>query len=197
MTDIQALVGPQFRALAAALAGQPATVADAPSLCAGWAVRHVLAHLTTAARYDAPAFLAELAAAGHDFTAVNERLARRDGDRPWEALLADLRGDTMAAWAPPGGGAAGALSHVVIHGLDVTAALGLPRTADDDAIRIVLDGLVAGGVSKHFGVDPGGFRLRATDLDWTAGDGTPVEATAGDLVLALAGRERPGVPLGR
>src|SRR5215468_6921363 len=129
--DVQALVGPQFRSLAKALAAEPASIADAPSLCEGWAVKNVVAHMTMAARYDGPAFAAELAAVGHDFGALSEKLARRDGELAFGRLLEDLRGDTMAAWAPPGGGAAGALSHVVIHGLDVTAALDLLRTADD------------------------------------------------------------------
>ena len=125
--DVQAFVGPQFRMLADALAVQPPSIADAPSLCAGWAVRHVVAHMTMAARYDGPAFTAELAAVGYDFGALSDRVALRDGDLPFDALMGNLRSDTMAAWAPPGGGASGALSHVVIHGLDITAALGLPR----------------------------------------------------------------------
>ncbi|GAA0485587.1 hypothetical protein Ade02nite_09120 [Paractinoplanes deccanensis] len=178
-------IGPQFRALADALEGRPP---DAPSMCEGWQVRHVVAHLTMAARYDGPAFVAELAAAGNDFAALSERLARRDGDLPFARLLDDLRSETMATWIPPGGGVAGALSHVVIHGLDITTPLGLPRTAGDEATRLVLDSLVTGGVSRHFGVDPAGRLWRATDLDWQAGEGEPVEASAGDLVLALAGR---------
>ncbi|MDI1463297.1 maleylpyruvate isomerase family mycothiol-dependent enzyme [Catellatospora sp. KI3] len=191
----QALVGPQLRALADALASRPASVADEPSLCTGWAVRHVVAHMTMAARYDGPSFLAELAAVGHDFGALSEKVARRDGDLPFDLLLADLRGEAMAAWAPPGGGAAGALSHAVIHGLDITSAIGLPRTADDTATRLVLDTLTTGGASGHFGVDPTGRLLRATDLAWEAGRGSPVEASAGDLILALAARPRPGVAL--
>ncbi len=193
--DVQALVGPQLHALADVLAAQPSTVADQPSLCAGWAVRHVLAHMTMAARYDGPTFMAELATVGHDFEALSQRVARRDGDLPFASLLADLRGDTMAAWAPPGGGAIGALSHAVIHGLDITAALDQPRTADDAATRLVLDTLTAGGVTAHFGTDPSGRLLSATDLDWTFGSGLPVEACAGDLVLALSGRARLGVDL--
>jgi uncharacterized protein (TIGR03083 family) len=194
--DVEALIGPQFRALADALAAEPTSVADAPSLCEGWAVKHVVAHMTMAARYDGPAFMAELAAAGHDFGTLSEKLARRDGELAFGRLLDDLRSDTMAAWAPPGGGALGALSHVVIHGLDITTALGLPRTADDRATLIVLASLADGAAAAHFGVDTSGRRLKATDLDWQSGAGEPVEATAGDLVLALASRPRPGVPVG-
>jgi uncharacterized protein (TIGR03083 family) len=193
--DVQALVGPQFRALADALAAEPTSIADAPSLCEGWAVKNVVAHMTMAARYDGPAFIAELAAVGHDFGALSEILARRDGALAFDRLLDDLRSNAMAVWAPPGGGAHGALSHVVIHGLDITTALDLPRTADDQATLLVLTSLAGGGVAAHFGVDPTGRRLKAKDLDWQFGAGEPVEATAGDLVLALAGRPRPGIDL--
>jgi uncharacterized protein (TIGR03083 family) len=193
-TDVQPLVGPQLRSLARLLADQPPSVADAPSLCQGWAVKHVVAHMTMAARYDPPAFMAQLAAVGHDFEALSQQVARRDGDLPFASLLDDLRSDTMAAWAPPGGGASGALTHAVIHGLDITGALDLPRTADDHATRLVLDTLT-GGVAAHFGVDIDGRELEATDLDWRHGSGRPVRATAADLVLALAGRPRPAVDL--
>lgn len=193
--DVQALVGPQFRALADALTAEPPSIANAESLCEGWAVRHVIAHMTMAARYDEPAFTAELQSVGYDFNALSERVARRDGALPFEELLSNLRSDSMAAWAPPGGGAAGALSHVVIHGLDITAACGLRRTADDEATVLVLDSLTAGGVAAHFGTDPTGWRLSATDVAWDYGDGKPLAANADDLVLALTGRSRPGIEL--
>lgn len=193
--DVQPLVGEQFRALASALAAQPPAVADLPSLCEGWSVRNVLAHMTMAARYDAAAFQVELAAHGHDFQTLSDTIAERDAHRSLAELLDDLRSDTMARWAPPGGGAAGALSHVVIHGLDITSALGLARTASDEAILHALDTLTAGGVHENFGIQIAGQALRATDVDWSFGDGIPIVAEAADLVLALAGRPRGGIDL--
>jgi len=193
--DVAALVGPQFAALADALEAQPPEVGDRPSLCAGWSVRAVLVHMTMANRYDEPSFQRQLEAAGHDFQTLSDTIALRDAELPWEELLAGLRSDTMARWLPPGGGAPGALSHVVIHGLDVTAALDLPRSASDEATRAVLETLTTGGVHRRFGTDLTGRRLRATDLDWSHGDGEATEGAAGDLVLALAGRPRPGVDL--
>lgn len=188
-SDIQSRVGPQLTRLADTLGGVP-DVADAPSLCEGWTVRHVLAHMTMAARYDDREFMAELEAAGYDFDRLSETVARRDGLMPFERLLDDLRSDTMAQWAPPGGGPSGALSHAVVHGLDITSALDMERTSDDDACRLVLDALAGAG---PFGVDSTGRLLRATDLDWRHGTGEPVDASAADLILALAGRTRQGI----
>jgi uncharacterized protein (TIGR03083 family) len=188
--DLQSLVGRQYTTLADLLAEQPATIADLPSLCDGWAMKNVVAHLTMAVRYDRATFLQELAAAGNSFPVLSDKIAGRDGELPFSDLVEDLRSETMARWAPPGGGAIGALSHVVIHGLDITSAVDLPRTADDEATRIVLDALV-GGVSTAFGIEPAQRTLRTLDLDWRSGSGPLAEATAADLVLALAGRPRP------
>jgi len=193
---VQSLVGPQFRALADALAAQPSSIADLPSLCEGWSVRNVLAHMTMAARYDAEAFQAELAAVGHNFQTLSDAIAQRDGRLPLEELIEGLRSDTMAQWAPPGGGAVGALTHVVIHGLDITSAVGLARTATDATTHQVLDILTTGGVHQRFGTRIAGRALQATDLDWAFGDGEPVAAEAADLILAMAGRPRPRIDLG-
>lgn len=168
---------------------------DEASLCEGWRVREVVAHLTMAARYGVPEFEAELRAAAFDFDVLSNRVAERDGALPVERLLADLRSEVMQRWAPPGGGYAGALSHVVIHGADVTVPLGLGRAAPDDATRHVLDGLTRGGMHVGFGIALDGVELRADDLDWSFGAGRPVHASAEDLVAALAGRAVPALRL--
>jgi hypothetical protein len=44
---------------------------------------------------------------------------------------------------------------------------------------------------KFFGVNLEGIQLRADDLDWTFGSGTPLSGTAQDLLLVLCGRTSP------
>ena len=187
-TTLQPVVAEAFQALANALDDLSPDRVDTPSLCQGWTVRNVLAHMTMAARYSPDEFTARLQAVGFDFTALSNRLAEQDGGLPFDALVKDLRSDVMAHWEPPGGGFAGALTHVVIHGLDATAPLGLGRTCSDDAMRHVLDSLTTGGVHRHFGVEVDGLHLRATDLDWSYGSGRPVEAPAHELALMLTSR---------
>ena len=201
-TDLQALVGLQLSALADLLddgaqsLGGGAALADAETLCAGWRVRHVVAHMTMAARYDGPAFMAELSAVDGDFEKLSQTIAERDARRPFSELLDDLRGDTMAGWAPPGGGAAGALTHAVIHSADITVPNTLPRSSSDDATLIVLDSLADGIAGRQFVVEVGNRTLRATDLAWSFGDGSEVVSRpASELVALLAGRAVGGVDL--
>ena len=58
--DVRAMVGESYTALAELLEGLPDDGWDGPSLCEGWRVREVIAHLTMPARYDEQAFMAEL-----------------------------------------------------------------------------------------------------------------------------------------
>lgn len=165
---------------------------DAPSLCAGWSVRMVVAHASMAARYDEGAFTELLAAEGFDFGRLSDRLAVEDGARPPAELLDDLRSPALHDWEAPSAGAAGALTHVVVHSADATVPLGLPPAPPSDALRVVLDQLAGGGLATAFGVDPAGRSYRATDLDWAFGDnedGRRIEATSAELVARLAGRQ--------
>jgi uncharacterized protein (TIGR03083 family) len=194
MSDDDALapvVETTYTALADVLDRLPASGWDTPSLCEGWRVREVVAHLTMPARYDEESFMAELRADGFDFTKLSNRIASRDAAVPAEELVANLRSDVLHRWTPPGGGYHGALNHVVIHGLDVTVPLDQPRTASDHALRVVLDDLTAGGGHEHFGVAIEGRTLRATDLDWSHGSGPELTGTAEDLALAMCGRTVP------
>src|SRR6202162_4119568 len=126
-TDLAAAIADEYLALADLLEAADPVVWDAPSLCEGWRTREVVAHMTMPARYSGPEFMAELEAARGDFTRLSDTIAARDGALPAATLLSGLRSDVLHAWQPPGGGMEGALTHCVIHGLDITEAVPLER----------------------------------------------------------------------
>jgi uncharacterized protein (TIGR03083 family) len=197
VTDPQAWVAPTYQGLAEVLSGDSAgDLWDAPSLCEKWQVRHVVAHVTMPVRLTVEQFGAEMAAAGGDFTVLSDTVALRDGSLPVADLLEQLRSTRLHTWQPPGGGAAGALSHAVIHSLDVTLAIGRAAVAPAEAVTAVLDQLT-GSNGTLFGVDLTGVRLEAADTDWSWGSGRLVRADSGRLVALLSGRALPEAQLAR
>lgn len=190
MSDQQTWVAPTCVGLADLLSGPGEEGWDSASLCEGWRVRHVVAHLTMPARLSPAQFGAEMAAAGGDFTTLSDTVATRDASLPVIDLLDQLLSPRLHAWQPPGGGGAGALSHAVIHSLDVTVALGRPPVAPAEAATAVLEQLTAAD-GTLFGVDLTGVRLEAADTDWSWGDGQLVRADSGSLVALLSGRALP------
>jgi uncharacterized protein (TIGR03083 family) len=189
--DLPSAITSEFEVLADRLAQLADEDWDTPSLCEGWRVREVVAHMTMAVRYSPEQFGAELRACDGDFTRLSNTVADRDAGLPVDTLLANLRDPTMHRWTPPGGGHAGALNHVVIHGLDITVPLGVTRCPPDETMRTVLDGLTGGGIHAHFGFDIEGLRLEATDMDWSFGSGRTVSGAAEDLALLICGRTVP------
>jgi uncharacterized protein (TIGR03083 family) len=189
VTD-QSWVAATYKGLADLLTATSVDTWDAPSLCEKWLVRHVIAHVTMPARLTPEQFGAEMATAGGDFTTLSNTVAMRDASLPVDDLLDQLRSPRLHAWQPPGGGAAGALSHAVIHSLDVTVALDRPPVAPAEAATAVLEQLTASGGS-WFGVDLAEVRLEATDIDWSWGRGQLIRADSGCLVALLSGRTLP------
>ncbi len=187
---LQSWTGRTYEGLADLLAASSPETWDAPSLCAGWQVRHVVAHVTMPARMTAEQFGTELAAAGGDFTRLSDTVAAHDAALLISDHLDALRSPVLHAWQPPGGGAAGALSHAVIHSLDVTVALGVPAVAPVDAIIAILGQLTA-AEGAFFGVDLTGVRLEAADTAWTWGHGEPIHGDSGALVAIVSGRTLP------
>ncbi|GAA3924315.1 maleylpyruvate isomerase family mycothiol-dependent enzyme [Streptomyces gulbargensis] len=164
---------------------------DAPSLCEGWRVREVAAHLTMAMRHPARRLARELLRARGSMDRVTDRLARADTAVLGARELAEaLRADAEHPWKMPIGGYDMVLAHDVVHGLDITVALGLDRRIPEDRLRTVL-ARVGPRSARFFGADLSGVSLRADDLDWSFGSGEPVTGPAQELLLLAFGRTVP------
>jgi hypothetical protein len=136
-------------------------------------------------------FALEMLRARGNFNKMADRSARADAAvMSSEELIASLRDNVNHPWKPPGGGFEGALSHDVIHGLDITVGLGLERTVPEDRMRLVL-GALSPKNAKYFGVDLDDIELRADDIDFSYGSGSVLAGSAQDLLLVLCGRRLP------
>lgn len=190
-TDVRNEIVAQRRELAGMLGELSAEQWDAGTLCAGWRVREVVAHITYPFRTSPPRFFLELARSRGNFDRLSDRVARRDAGRMSATRLKEeLRDNVDNPWTPPGGGAAGALSHDVIHGLDITLALFPERSVPTGRMEVVLGGMSPRSIG-YFGTDLSGVRLVATDLEWTFGAGEPVRGRAQDLLMVVCGRRLP------
>jgi len=161
-----------------------------PSLCAGWAVRDVVAHLVAGVEAGGPALVLALARSGFRLNHMLDVDARRRGRHHTpDTLLAAFRGIVGSEHTPPATRPWQMLSDTMLHGQDIRRPLGLRRDFPADRVVTVMTRLAP--LNPILGVRRriAGLRLRATDVDWSHGDEGPVVAGPGEaLMMAMAGR---------
>lgn len=192
-TDLYDATVAERTRMAALLDGLTPAQWAADSLCAGWRVREVVAHLNMADTQTQEEFGVALADAGGDVNVAVDRTTRADVVRyPDAELLAIQKARVASRWTPGPGATQGALAHEVIHGLDITIPLGLPAPAPE-----VLAAAAAGSTPEglaFFGVDLTGLRLTADDSDLVLGDG-PTDVALPTLTIVLIATGRRPVPI--
>jgi|SRR5450759_114573 uncharacterized protein (TIGR03083 family) len=97
-SELQPAVAAQFQALAELLSSASDAAWNTESLCDGWRVREVVAHMTMPTRYSEDEFMAELERCGFDFTRLSNEIASRDAELPAAWLVTDLRSDVLHHW---------------------------------------------------------------------------------------------------
>jgi uncharacterized protein (TIGR03083 family) len=172
-----------------------------PSLCAGWDVKTVAAHLVSILAEGTLRVTWLGARRGSPDRAIDE-LARRRAQRPAAEIAASLRDlADHRYWRPPPQ-APGLLAEVLAHSGDIRIPLGLPFEPDPQPTAIALD-FLAGPVP--IGLVPlgrlRGIRLQATDIDRTWGKGQEIRGRSAELLMAAVGRnavldalDGPGLP---
>lgn len=183
ISEIPALVNEERNRLIADLAGLTEQEWHTPSLCTGWTVRHVTAHLLMPYELSVPAFLTKLVAARLSFDRLADRWARRDS-RSSQELITALAATSSVKFNVPGANEAAPLSHLLAHGEDIRRPLGIRARANIDSSNVVLTQLV------HFANSElvEGLRFQSTDTDWSYGQGRLVAGTASALIVTLSGR---------
>ncbi|MHA6785547.1 maleylpyruvate isomerase family mycothiol-dependent enzyme [Pseudonocardia saturnea] len=160
---------------------------EAPSLCARWRVRDVVAHMFSYEELSPIGLVGRFITGGVLPDRVNAVGVAAYADRSPDELLALVRNNQQPRGLTAGFGGKIALTDGVIHHQDIRRPLGLPRTIPAERMRTVLDFARTAptiGASKRVR----GLTLTATDLDWTAGRGPVVEGPAESLLMAIAGR---------
>ena len=187
MSDLWATIAAERGALADDLANLPSAQWDTPSLCPGWTVRDIVAHLSATASLNPATFFVNMAKAGFNFDKfANGQIAKHRGPDP-AATLSEFRGLQNSTSAPPGPKTSW-LGEVVIHGADVRRPLGIPHAYPPDAVREVIDFYKGSNMLIGSKKRVTGLALKATDHDWQHGEGETVEGPLLSLLLAMTGR---------
>jgi uncharacterized protein (TIGR03083 family) len=172
-----------------ALAGLPDDAWDKPSLCTGWPVRAVLAHLVATAQMTQPKFFAKLAASGFRFDSMSAKNIRRLTEAHSNADLVALYRSRVGSRTAPPGPAPSWLGETIVHGEDIFRALGPYRDHPLEHVTAVAEfyagsNLLIGAKNRIAGI-----RLRASDADWSHGTGPEATGPVIALVMAMTGRK--------
>ena len=167
------------------------------SLCQGWTVRHVAAHLTLQQQRlrDAAAFIAHnprmlrsltLNATIHDSAVLQARLlSNQEVISRIRAMVGSRRHNAFVTPLET-------LTDILVHSQDLAIPLGLdlPMRPGPSALAATRRwdtwGTWLARVNARLPLD--GYRLTATDTDWTRGQGPEIAGPSGALLLLLTGR---------
>lgn len=182
------LIRTERAALIVDLEGVSGDAWSTPSLCAGWSVRDVLAHMTSTAKTSAGSFIGRFAGSGFRFNAMNESGMRAQlGSTPADTL-AGFKAQLDATVHPPGPMDTW-VGEVVIHSQDIRRPLGIAHTFQPEALTLVGDFVINGNLLLGGKRRSTGLRLVAADQDWTRGDGPEVKGPLASIILAVTGRK--------
>lgn len=157
---------------------------DRPSLCPGWRVRDVVAHIVAGAKSTPRSFVVGMISAGFRFERMTERQLRREvRARPAE-LIDRLESLVSVKTLPP----LAMLGEIVVHGEDVRQALGSTGRHPTEHLVAISDYYKKAGPPIRAKKRIGGLRLEATDVEWSTGDGPLVTGPMLPLLLAMTGR---------
>lgn len=160
------------------------------TLCEGWTVRHLTAHLLQPMLLGFGRFFVAAIRHRGDTAATVDHLARSIARREPAELIALLRHHAPDRSTPRRVGPMGPFAETCIHLSDFARPLGLDVAAPREDWLELLDYLTSGhaapGLVPSGRVD--GISLRATDAEWRRGDGPELSGTLEALAMAVTGR---------
>ena len=160
-----------------------------PSLCTGWTIRDVAAHLTLQ-QLGLGGAMGMMARWRGSLDRTIRDAARRRAAQPTEQIIDQIRGTAGSRRHNIGVTYLETLTDILVHGQDIAIPLGRrhdmpPRAAAVAASRVLS---MRWPPPLPAARKVAGFRLTATDISWSAGEGPEVRAPMGAILLVCAGR---------
>ena len=188
----------QRLAIAELLAGLSEAEWEQPSLCAGWRVRDVAAHVTLIPIPPTPgSLLVDFAKARGNYARFNTVASRRRAMRTPAQLVQDLRSTAESRSVPKPASRANLMWDILVHAQDIAIPLGIDFPTPPDAGAAAAARVWELRWPFSFGARRrlGPFRLTATDADWTVGTGPEIAGPISAILLLLTGRTEAATPL--
>jgi uncharacterized protein (TIGR03083 family) len=182
-------ITPDREALAAYLATLTPADWQAPSWCQAWSVKDVAAHLLVPPTKSKGEVFFAFVRAGFNLDKMNARyVAQLTDSMSADQIVTAIRDSAGSRSAPPGLAPIGVLGDLVVHTIDIARAIGKPCQLPLAHYVTVLDHMK--GMQPVMGCKKriAGLKLKATDTDWSTGEGPLVEGTADLLLAAMTGR---------
>jgi uncharacterized protein (TIGR03083 family) len=183
----------QRRALAAILADLTPAEWSTPSLCEGWTVRHVAAHVIASPAARIREFLPELVRQRLSYHRAVDADARRRAEQPTDAIVAAYTTYDGSRRRPPIPSTV-PLMDVLVHTQDIVVPLGRSHPMPIEAARVAARTAHRAGRFFPGGRARRGVTIRATDTDFSVGRGPVVEGPIDAVLLLLTGRTATAVP---
>lgn len=185
--DVRRLAREERADFAAFLATLSPQQWQAPTLCTGWRVRDVVAHVISYDDLDTRGLLACLMQGRLRPSHVNAAaLARYSAHSP-EQLLALVADHLQPRGLHAALGGRVGLAEALIHQQDIRRPLGQPRPIPPQRLLPALrTALIAPDIGNVWRIR--GVRLVATDLGFSAGVGPDVRGAGEALLMVIAGR---------
>ncbi|MDT5129332.1 MAG: hypothetical protein QOH54_4976 [Mycobacterium sp.] len=160
---------------------------DAPTLCTGWRVRDVAAHVVSFEGMTPRELTARFLKGRLQMDRINGLGVGDLADRSPDQLIALLRDNAEPRGMGAGFGGRVALTDNMIHQQDIRRPLGLARTIPVERLCAALD-FVRYSPTIRGAWRVRGVRLIATDVDWSHGKGPEVRGPGEALLMVMAGR---------
>jgi uncharacterized protein (TIGR03083 family) len=169
---------------------------ETPSLCDGWRVREVAAHVAMAPT--PPGLGSILVRAVHcrgDFNRLNYRLAIERAEEPTSAIVASIRDHADSRRLPLITNCRNIHFDILVHTQDIVIPLGLAHPMPVDAAREAAAYIWGQGWPFYPQRRLAGKRLVADDVAFQVGDGAEIRGPISALLLLMSGRVATAAPM--
>lgn len=190
MSDLWIRIREEREALAEVLPTLTDQQWQAPSLCEGWTIRDVVAHVIGSYERETLPMVAGLLRSGLNLHAYNQKVLQRIGAVSNKTLMARYNSTVDLRNKPPMP-TQFVLAETLIHNEDILRALDRRRVVPIETVLIVAHLYRSIGMARKWRKSNGYIKLVASDASWQYGAGDEARGPLLSIVMLIAGRTSP------